>query len=597
MRDSARRIVSWLTATLVSLSILVTAPGGVIRAQADTPPGGHVSRAPLTFEQLFGGMAPGSLTRNARFAPPAQATLAPPLRGTLRLAGARMQIRSDGPDRHRIASPVLGKDTLRFPAARIPFVSVGRHLVPTTQDVIRVGSIPATRTYWDLLVQPGLRWTQPGDHGWHRASFPFELVNSIEGETHTGIALFLYRGDRVRPVRFQIVQQTSPYLVAQYFTAWGTTRASLGPAVRHAARARTAFRHAQGNRLRHRPWSALRGRVEAATLRGFREFPDVVQSAVVIDGTVYGTRCPTAAGPFPYCDDVRYGVWSITKSAMLSVALLRLAQKYGGRILDQRISRILPGRQPRSWHDVTVSDLATMASGHGPAKHPTCYLCGYYRWYAARSEHAKTVEALDYRRFAEPGTTYNYRDQDAYLLGVVEDELLKSRAGQAADIWRMLRREVYRPIGIHAVPSNSTIEPGRAAAKGHPLLAYGYYPTIDDLARIAALVEHHGRSHGRQILSRHLVDRLLPRPEPAPAALPVSDNGSHWYLDDWHLRRLRSDEGCTQYLPQMLGWGGNTVTIAGDGVTLLRMRNNWVGEQLNPQSSVNALADALVDYC
>ncbi len=590
-----RQVVSGVIAGVVLAPGLVSSQVGP--AEATTPPGGHVSTKPITFRQLHRGLAPSSLTRNARFAAPPDATGAPPLRGTLRFAGARMRVRSDGRDHHRIASPVLGKSTLRFPAAHLPFVSVGRHLVPTTQDVIRVGSLPHTRSYWDLLVQPGKRWTQPGDHGWHRASFPFELVNSIEGETHTGIALFLYRGHHVSPVRFQIVQQTSPYLVPQYFTAWGTSRASLGGHVLGARPARRAFERTQSVRLRHRPFSALRDRAGSGALRAFRTFPDVVQSAAYVDGTVYATSCPTAAGPFPYCRDVRYGVWSVTKSAMLGVALLRLAQKYGRHILTLRVRHVLPGRQPRSWHGVTVQDLADMASGHGPAGSPTCYLCDYQRWYVARSERHKTREALDYRRFTRPGTVYNYRDQDAYLLGVVEEQLLRARAGRHADIGTMLRREVYRRIGIFYAPTNSTIEPGHPRSAGHPLLAYGYYPTIDDLARLGALVDHHGRWHGRQILDRRLVDRLLPRPAPAPAALPASENGTHYYLDDWHIRRLRSDEGCTTYLPEMMGWGGNTVTVAGSGTTLIRIRNNWVGERLTPQRSVNGLADALVDDC
>jgi CubicO group peptidase (beta-lactamase class C family) len=315
-----------------------------------------------------------------------------------------------------------------------------------------------------------------------------------------------------------------------------------------------------------------------------------------VDGTVYRTRCPTAAGPFPYCDDVRYGVWSMTKSAMLNVALLRLAQRYGAGILHERVSRILPGRQPHSWHDVTVENLADMASGHGPAKHPHCYLCDYSRWYVARSEQHKTAEALDYTRFAAPGTVYAYRDQDAYLLGVVEEDLLRQKAGPRAGLWAMLRRQVYRPIGIMYAPANSTIEPGHPRTPGHPLLAYGYYPTVDDLARIAALYAHHGRWHGHQILDRHLVDRLLPRPHPAKAALQATKSGAHFYLDDWHIRRIVSDHGCMRFVPQMDGWGGNTVTIAGSHTTLIRIRNNWI-EHHNPQTSVNDLADALVDLC
>jgi hypothetical protein len=588
--------VAVAVAAALPLALLTPLTGRVAPADAATPPSGHVSHRPVTFGQLRHGTTPAGLTANMRFAPGADAGPAPALRGTLNLSGSRMHFLTDAKRRHHVANPVLGKDTRLFPSVRLSWVSVGGHLVPTTQDVIRVGSLPGTRSYWDLLVQPGRRWTQPGDHGWHRASFPFELVNSIEGETHTGIAMFLYRGHRVSPVRFQIVQQTAPYLVSQYFSAWGTTHASLSSHVAHAARARRTFQRSQQARLRHRPWSDVAARAGRSTTSAFSGYSDVVQSAVDVDGTVYRTACPTAAGPFPYCDDVRYGVWSMTKSAMLDVAMLRLAQKYGARILHQRIVGILPGRQPRSWHDVTVEDLANMASGHGPAGNPRCYLCDYSRWYVARSERRKTAEALDYPRFAKPGTTYVYRDQDAYLLGVVEDQLLKAHAGSHADIWSMLRREVYRRIGIFYAPSNSTLEPGKARAPGHPLLAYGYYPTTDDLAKIAALYAHHGRWHGRQLLDRRLVDRLLPRANPAPAALQATKSGAHFYLDDWHIRRVASTDGCTRYVPQMDGWGGNTVTIAGAHAILIRIRNNWI-ESSNPQTSINDLADALGDLC
>ncbi|HEX3931676.1 MAG TPA: hypothetical protein VHW64_13295 [Nocardioides sp.] len=47
----------------------------------------------------------------------------------------------------------------------------------------------------------------------------------------------------------------------------------------------------------------------------------------------------------------------------------------------------------------------------------------------------------------------------------------------------------------------------------------------------------------------------------------------------------------------MDGWGGNTVTIAGAHAILIRIRNNWVGDSSNPQTSINDLADALVDLC
>jgi hypothetical protein len=594
--DARKRVRLVMLAASASMVVaaLVAAPEGA----ATTPPGGNVSDAPITAAQLLSGAEPTGLFKNARFAPGDDARWAPPLNGTLHLQGATMGVLSDAPGGD-ITNPVDGKDTTFFPDVSLSFFTVGQHLVPVMQDVIRNGVLPHTRSYWDIIVQPGRVWTQPGDDGWHRASFPFALVNSIEGETHTGIAMFLYRGGGVSAMRLQIVQLTAPYDVPEYFSAWGVTAAEFTPGVDQVWRLRKLYLRSQAARLPERPWSALKRVAEPATVDAFNSYSDVIASAAVVNGTLFRTDCPTSAGPFPYCSDVRWGVWSVTKSAMLNIAMLRLAQKYGRWIMHAPIARYVPQARKDGWRDVTFGDLANMASGHGPAGDPTCYLCDYTRWYLAPSEAQKTAEAVDYPRFAEPGTVYNYRDQDAYLLGVAEEKLLQKREGRNADIWTMLRNEVYRPIGIYQAPTNMTIEPDAVGphAVGHPMMAYGYYPTLDDLAKVAALYQRHGEWSGRQILNRSLVNRLLPRPTPAPQALAGSVDGSHWYLTDWHIVRIKSADGCTRYLPQMEGWGGNTVTVLPGEVTLLRMRNNWVGDPSDPQVEINALADDLSPVC
>jgi hypothetical protein len=561
-------------------------------------PSGTVSQAPITVDQLLSGEAPTGLTSNPRFAPTDDATEAPPFEGTLHLAGATMGLITKAPS-GQISNPVHGKDTTYFPDIDLSFFTDCQQLVPVTQDVIRNGVLPGTRSYWDVIVQPGRVWTQPGDGGWHRASFPFALVNSIEGGAHTGIALFAYRGQQVSALRFQIVQMTAPFDVPEYFSAWGTSPVSVTPGAEDTDEPRRLHRLSEAARMPVRPWSELQQYADRSTLDAFASYPDVIGAAAVVDGTLYRGDIPTPAGPFPYPDNVRWGVWSVTKSAMLNAALLRLAKKCGSKIMDDPIARYLPAARRPGWDEVTFRDLANMASGHGPADDPTTYLADYARWYLAPSAAEKTAQALDYPRFAEPGTLYNYRDQDAYLLGVAEEALLKDCAGDDVDLAAMLRDEVYVPLGIHHAPTNTTVEPDADSPydQGHPQLAYGFYPTFDDLAKIAALYQHHGAWDGHQILERSLVDDLLAQPRPSPRALPVNDDGSHWYLTGWQLQRVESRAGGTTYVPQMKGWGGNTVTVLPGDVTLIRMRNSQEDDPRNPQVAINALADQLSPLC
>lgn len=58
---------------------------------------------------------------------------------------------------------------------------------------------------------------------------------------------------------------------------------------------------------------------------------------LIIDGMIDLRGCETRAGPYPYCEQMRHGVYSVTKSMGAAVALLRLAQKYGDQLLDLKI--------------------------------------------------------------------------------------------------------------------------------------------------------------------------------------------------------------------------------------------------------------------
>jgi Beta-lactamase len=569
----------------------VAAIGSVVAATAAgaaTPPGGTVSGRSISLDDLLSGRQPTALTENVRFSAPRGARPAvTPFAGTLRLGNVRMRTittaKKGFPSAHQ-----LGKDASIFPNVSISLYTRRGALVPTTQDVIRNGTLKQTRSFWDVIVQPGRVWSQKGDQGWSRGSFPFALVNSIEGETHTGIALFAYRGGRVTDLRFQIVQQTAPYLIADSFSGWATAAVRYAPATK-ADRARdralgARYARAIAHRYPTAPWSALRSKVGASLLAGFDEAgprsTSVIAKAVLDGGTLYRTGCPSSAGPLPYCDGVRYGVWSVTKSAVLAIALFRLAETYGDGILDEAISTYLPQARTPSWADVTFRDLSLMASGHGAtAADPTCYLCDYSRWYVARSAAEKTREALDYPRFSTPGTVYNYRDQDAYLLADAAQALLQAKQGPGATLVSLVEDEVYRPLGIEDLPINRTIDP---TGPGETLGAYGYYPTVDELAKIATLIAQHGAWNGRQLLSRTLVTALLgSTTQPAGSLLSgdANESGALAYLSDFHLQPVPGAGGCTAYVPVMDGWGGNLVAPFGHGVVGIRLANELAGGQ------------------
>ena len=560
-----------LTAAMAGLAAgTVTA----LPAGADTP---HdpVSSAPITTADLLNGGQPVSLTDNARFTPPAHARPAAPFQGRLTVSGATMNMSKDFTTKR-----VLDKDTTAFPGFSMRFFTQYGDLVPADQDVVTVGGRPGTRTFWDVIVSPGRVWSQPGDHGWQRASFPFSLVNQIEGETHNGVATFAYRGRHVSHVRYQIVQETGPYLVTDYFNAWGSLNATYRPG-RVPGLAALRARHAADmtGRLPSASWSRLRG-TAGSTLDGFNgAVPgrDVVADAVVHHGVLYRNSCPTVAGPLPYCGRQRFGVWSMTKSSANAMALLRLARKYGDGMLNEPIARYLRAADRPGWRDVTFGDLANMASGHGlgsrsakPADIGSGELDDYERWYTARPEDTKVAEALDYPRYPwKPGEVARYRDQDMFLLGAAMTEYLRAKTGTRQTIWDLLEREVYRPIGIQYAPTNRTLEDD--GGTGQPIMAFGYYPSLDDLAKISGLVHAGGRHNGRQILSPRLTREALSAHGAGGLRTGRVAHGlPERYQRTWWRQPIAAD-GCRRYVPTMTGWGGNLVAVLPGGDTGIRI--------------------------
>lgn len=506
---------------------------------------------------------------------------------------------------------VLGKNPKIFPAVEIAFFTHGSDLVPVSRDVIRYGSTDKGRSYWDVIVQPGRVWSEPGDGGWSRASFPFALVHSIEGETHNGIATFLYNDKQVSNLRFQIVQQTAPYYVVDYFTAWGQAPAAYQPGgIADLARLRQDYDAEVADRFPMTDWAKLEAEVGTEALADFESAmnPDeVLVSGLVHNGTLYHKPCKSAAGPLPYCERVRFGVWSVTKAAANATALLRLAQKYGPEVFDARIADYVEvTAEHDGWKDVTFGDALNMATGVGfgtTARDPNDiedgYLEGNYAaWYEAPSKAEKLAETFKSPDLPwGPGEVARYRDQDMFLLGVAMDAFLKEKEGLDADLWTMLVEEVYKPIGIHHAPINRTIESDGGA--GQPMMAYGYYPTLGDLAKIAQLYHDRGRHEGKQILHAGKIEELIygthERGLPTGGASPYGEGRYHMAF--WH-DRYDSADGCRLYLPMMRGWGGNIVLLMPDAHTGIRLAKNWDGgEAVNDITGMAAVADRLATFC
>ena len=462
--------------------------------------------------------------------------------------------------------------TIPVPAISLEFFTHGDRLVPVERGIVRP---PGT-----VIVSPGRVWSEPGDQGMSRASFPFVAVNELNNGTHNGLATFLFDDARVSALSFQFVQETMAWERNDY---WGRAPlAYAAGAIADESDLRARFDEELRRQAPMRPWSALPASARPLLdgIDGEVGLDDVSASGLVVDGVLYVRGCNTRYGPYPYCRELRHGVFSVTKSLGAAIALLRLAQKYGDAVFDARIADYVPITAPHDgWERVTFADALGMATGLGEGssqRHPNDPLADENKprmleWMGKRTAKDKLDAGFAYPKYPwGPGQVIRYNSVHTFVLAAAMDAYLKRQAGPGAHLWDMVAREVYEPIGIFHAPMLHTLETD--GSRGIPLLAYGLYPTVDDIAKLTTLLQSGGRHDGQQLLSARKLAEALYRTSP-DSGLPLGwhyrAGEGRYHLSFWSTP-YRTSAGCFFQIPVMVGYGGNLVALLPNGVSAFR---------------------------
>jgi hypothetical protein len=360
-----------------------------------------------------------------------------------------------------------------FPALKANFFTYQDHLVPVERNRL----LESEKSPWNIILAPGRIWSEPGDNGYSRASFPFTLIHSksIYSETHNGIATFLFDDKHVSALRFQIVQEAAPRVK---FDAWGQADMKYLPS---PLPDRIALTQQFVNELAHqtpiRSWTELEQTYDPNALdiiddTGNRE--NIALSGLIIDNVVYARTCRTRYGDYPYCAQMRHGIYSASKSLGAMLAMLRLAHKYGDGVFELKIKDYVDlASNHDGWNNVTFGDTLNMATGIGNIEPRR--VSGYVeedssalaeRIYAAHTTNEKLKLIAAFGNYPwGPGEVFRYRTTDTFLLAVAMDRFIKSKEGPNSDLWSLITREVLQPIGIARMPVMRTKEPNPARVK------------------------------------------------------------------------------------------------------------------------------------
>lgn len=516
--------------------------------------------------------------------------------GLLEIAGGRLATACAALD----GDFAMGGSPRRFPSLALAFTSCEGELLPLWRGLHRR---PDRASYWDVMAGPGRIWSEPGDGARNRAAFPFQLSNERENDSHHGVASFLFDGGGVSGLAMQVTTETRPDHLPGGFDLWGRLEASFVPGPRAGAAAARRARAAE-RRAEHplRPLEALRAAVGDGPIDALAEgagSDTQIVCGLVFDGTIYATAAATRHGPFPYPRAMRFGLWSATKAAFATTALLRLAHRLGPGAADTRIADLVPrAASHRGWQRVTIRHCLDMASGIGTALRRAlpadiyadnlteaeagaaspeagrCYRA-YQDWYAAPSLAEKLAAAFACPSYPwGPGEVARYRDQDLFMAGVAMDALWKRHRGPDADLFAMVADEVFAPIGIAGTDINRTLEAdGR---RGTPLAAFGLYLGLDDVARLGRLLGGGGVHGGRRLLEATLLAACLDgRFDKGRATGTFTAEGREttYGLGYWQLP-MTTRAGRTVRIPTMRGYGGQIVQPLWNGVTCFRFAHD-----------------------
>ncbi len=465
-----------------------------------------------------------------------------------------------------------------FPGFSLDFFTHGTYLVPVQRETIHAFG---DQSYWQIIVSPGTVWSEPGDQGMSRASFPFTLVNALFNDAHNGLATFTYDEARLSSLFLQVTQETSPVYKTDF---WGRTPMEYTPQKlenRNVLAAR--FAEEVRAQIPIRPFSELSKFVNPALLEKYNsgiEREEISATGLFWKDTLYVQPCNTRYGDYPYVRYMRHAAYSLTKAMGGAIALLRLAETYGDGVFDLKVADYVTVTAAHDgWESVTFADALNHATGvgdHMPEPVEPNVMQGdedqpkFMDFLRAKSMQEKMDVAFSYGNYPwGPGEIARYNSINTFILSAAMDGFLKRKEGTDADIWEMVLTEVYEPIGIFHAPIMRTIESD--GSTGLPPFGYGLYPNVDDVAKLSILLRNGGRHQERQLLHAGRLAEALLRTD--VIGLPTGESNEHGYLT-YHLSfnswPYPGEDGRLHRIPFSTGFGGNHWVLLPNGISTFR---------------------------
>ncbi len=593
---TARECLQFGVILLLGLAACSSPSSQVVAAQpGDNLHGdGKVARTSLGYDDLFSKAAPSSPVDDSAFAVPQNAALpTQEFEGRLDITGGNSggfkTVRDD------FNFTVMGDSPLRhLPDLSFQFVQDHTQLIPDRQGLVITGN-PS----WNYIVGPGRVWREAGDKGYMRASFPLALVQRNQNCVHNGSVTFLFNASgspNVSHVRYQITQETCLYLK---FDMWGQAEAKYTPAaVPDAPKLKEEHEAEVAHRLPTKPIRELPGVDITALTSAYKSPKDITLYGAYINGVNYVSNCKTRHGYYAFCENMRLPSFSTAKSAFAGLALLHLGQLYGSDVYNLLIKDYVPEAvDGGDWSKVTFANTSDMSTGNylTPSFFGDEYSAQEARFQTTEPYPPKIADAFSlFPHRSPPGSVWVYQTHATFILTQAMNGYLRSRAGEGADIFNLLRDDVYVPI--HISQGGLTTLRTDDSPTGHPIGSYGLFFTADDVAKIGKLLNaDHGSADGKRLLEPGRLQEIMSgsRTMPVPDTLLTLVRNTMNYHSEFWGKKMSAAEfpqyDCSFNVPFMSGYGGISIVFLPDGATFYLFSDNNEFEWYNAANELNKI--------
>lgn len=418
---------------------------------------------------------------------------------------------------------------------------------------------PGDSPYWEWVVQPGRVWLAAGGL---QIRFPVALQERNANCLHTG---WLAIGAGASGEAAQGVLQIGAETCAYYqFELWSRLNVSVEPIELPADLPR------EDQPFERRHIAALSEDFEGADPAGFGSPLEVSPEAmsvfgVLIDDVVYAGGCQTRFGPDPFCAGLALPSYSLAKSVVGGLALMRLEHLYPGARVSL-VSDYVDACDAERWAGVTFEHALDMATGLYTSAEFDADEGAPELWeFMSRSTHAERIDLAcnQHPRQSEPGSRWVYHTTDTYVLGTAMQAFWRAQTGRAdADFYDDLLVPLWRELNLSPLMGTT-----RRSYDGvrQPVSGWGLTLTLDDMMRLGRFLQEGGQVGGDAWADPAMLAAALQR-DPADRGLAAGSDVQRYQNGFWAWNAGPA-LGCASdvWIPALSGYGGITLALIPNG--------------------------------